>query len=39
VRFGTVRKMPNNEPTTSAITQAASDTVIVTQKPEISQPR
>ncbi|CAE6851001.1 hypothetical protein LMG22931_07694 [Paraburkholderia nemoris] len=37
--FGTVRSTPNNEPTISAITHADSDTVIVTQRPEMSQPR
>jgi hypothetical protein len=31
--------MPNSEPITSAMIHAASDTVTVTQKPEISQPR
>lgn len=38
-RSCTVRSTPNSEPTISAITQAASETLIVTQKPDSSQPR
>ena len=37
--FGTVRSTPNSEPTISTITHATSDTLIVTQNPDISQPR
>src|ERR1700749_240480 len=37
--FGTVRTTPKSDPTSSAITHADSDTVIVTQRPENNQPR
>ena len=37
--FGTVRNTPNSDPTISAMTQATSDTSIVTQKPDISHPK
>jgi hypothetical protein len=38
-RFGSVRNTPKKDPAMKASTHAQSDTVIVTQKPEISQPR
>ena len=38
-RFGTVRSTPMIDPTTSAITQADSDSDTVHLKPVINQPR
>ena len=38
-RFGTVRKMPNKEPTRKAMIQAVMESAMVTWKPLQSQPR